>query len=103
VSDKASDHWVIPLCVECHDELHHMGDIDFLEAYRHQIAEYFYDSVIGRLYDELRQRAKEMDCVCGNTDGDSSPMCMGADGGTCEEHTTGTEDMVAEPIGTENE
>ena len=39
-----------------------------------------------------------MDCVCGNTDGDSSPMCVGADGGTYKELTTGTEDMVAEPI-----
>lgn len=52
---KAKDHWVIPLCVDCHAHLHDIGDISFLEAYRHQIAEYFYDSVIGRLFDELGQ------------------------------------------------
>ena len=44
------------------------------------------------------RREKEMDCVCGNTDGCSSPMCVGVDGGTCEEHTTGTEDMVAKKV-----
>ena len=53
--------------------------------------------------DELGRRAKEMDCVCGNTDGDNCPMCVGADGGTCEEHTTGTADMVAEPVGGGND
>ena len=44
-----------------------------------------------------------MDCVCGNDPDCDCLMCVGVGGGTCEEHTTGTEDMVAEPIGTENE
>jgi len=96
VKAGAKEDEFIPLCHECHMEQHQVGFISWFGMYGRLLFKNF-------IYPMLREandgrRAKEMDCVCGNTDGDSCPMCVGVGGGTCEEHTTGTEDMVANKV-----
>lgn len=48
----AEDHWIIPLCRECHSEQHSQGTQWFLWTYKDKIFRYFYD-LITKLFSEI--------------------------------------------------
>ena len=101
VKAGAKEDEFIPLCHECHMGQHQVGFTSWFDMYGNLLFKNFIYPLFRRLEDGRRE--KEVADICGGINNCGDTGVMGVDGGSGEEHTRGTEDMVAESVGGSNE